>query len=468
MARSKEEIEIALRASLNKINDTLDYVVGPIWNYLLSPIPKELALVEEEIERLLRFYSIDFASVATFKESLTFANNFNLGLDFGGFASVKLVFFRSTAPQATLNFTIPLGTIVSTKDQLLTYRTTEAVTMFGSFASSFFNPTTNRYEIEVNVKATSPGQTYNVPAGRITTIITTIDGFNGVDQRVQADGGSESESSFDLVARVQNKFLGLDINSIGGIERIAVETNPTLIRFARIIRPTDRREFRRLVGGPALDLYISGEQPSSFNESHLAVGGESNLSLTTSAALSLTAVTVNLVNLGVADFVFIPDTSLELQGSSRAEHSVQFTNPLTVGDLVTISGIKNSLISTTQLVFSGRDNALFKTDILVRSFVELDIIIGMDVKISSGDPPSVLAGINAFITDLIEPDLVPIVLSPSIFADFIKIAIPNVDTVTLYEFRRKQGSIQAVEFITPLKNQRPIYNQILSSIVVRL
>jgi len=90
------------------------------------------------------------------------------------------------------------------------------------------------------------------------------------------------------------------------------------------------------------------------------------------------------------------------------------------------------------------------------------------VKISSGDPPSVLAGINAFITDLIEPDLVPIVLSPSIFADFIKIAIPNVDTVTLYEFRRKQGSIQAVEFITPLKNQRPIYNQILSSIVVRL
>jgi hypothetical protein len=57
MARSQEQISDALRASITGIDNRLDLKVGPLWDYLIAPIPPELASLESKIETLKRYYS---------------------------------------------------------------------------------------------------------------------------------------------------------------------------------------------------------------------------------------------------------------------------------------------------------------------------------------------------------------------------------------------------------------------------
>jgi len=336
----------------------------------LRPVPPELALIEGETERIKRFYSPNFIDVATPEEARDFSNNFGTGPNSGAFARVPIIFFRSSPPPPGQNFTVPVGALVAVADNSLIYRVLQTVTMFGSFANSYFNSSTNRYEIETILEAVAPGIRYNVPPDRIRRMLTNNTGFDGVRQEVQAEGGSEPEDATALVRRVQKKFLGLDRNSMGGIPSIAQELDPTHIRDARVVRPTDRVEFRRLTDGPALDLYIDGLSPLSFTEEYLSVGGETSIPITANRTVTaISGVSVNGIGLiqGV-DWFFAPDVSLEYQQSTRANPVISLVTPALPNDIFVVSGIKNDLLPQIQLAFS-LDDTPFKTDVLVRSFL---------------------------------------------------------------------------------------------------
>ena len=61
MARSTEQIEEALRADIEATDNRVDLKVGPLWDYLLAPVPPQLANIESSIEILKRYYSPNFA-----------------------------------------------------------------------------------------------------------------------------------------------------------------------------------------------------------------------------------------------------------------------------------------------------------------------------------------------------------------------------------------------------------------------
>jgi len=471
MARTKDQIADSIKASITGIDNRLDLKVGPLWDYLISPIPPELATLESQVEILKRYYSQNFSIVATPTEARNFAVNFGTGPSIGNFAKTVVVFYRNSAPSNGITYTVPIGALVQTIDGNLVFRTTQAATMSGDYAATYFNPSTQRYELSVPVEAVAPGIKYNIPANHIRKMQPAIGGFDGIIQYGAAVGGTEPEDSQAVAARVQEKFKGLERNSIGGITTLIKSAEPTLVGTVTVVKPTDRMEFRRLTSGPSLDVYAQGQNLVPFTEDYLAYGGEPTIPITVNrTAIGLSSLIINGTAIESTLWTFVPDTSLEYQYSTRANPKVQLdsTISLAANDLVEMTGTKNDLLDSLQAIFAG-DNSLFYTDVLLRSFIELPIIVSLEARIITGDPDSIRGQIATVLTYFIEPLTgIPTILIPDTIQGLLKQTIPEIDTIKILEFRRKYGSINAVETVAPYKNQVPIFDTVAASITVRL
>lgn len=472
MARSTAQIAEALKTTLRDYNPTLDLEVGPLNDYLLAPLAPQLAVTEAETERLLRYYSPNFASAASPTEARNFANNFGSGPSGGEYARGRVIFYRNSTPAAGTTYTISVGDMISTKDSTLLYRVTQATSILGAYGPTYFNPSTNRYEVEVEVEAISPGSKYNIPTGRITRMLKVIEGMDGVEQRSAMAGGTEPENIIDTVLRVQGKFQGLDKNSVSGLIATAKALNPTNILDAKVIRPTDRLEFRRFTDSPALDLVISGSIYETFNETYIVPAGSPTQSVPITenrTAVGVDSVTVNGVLVTPGDsWVFQPDTSLDLRLSTRASPRIQFAYDLNPADTVVLTGTRNSLLDQVQTAYTDTTDMLFRTDILVRSFVPLPIQTNIEVRISGGDPDTIRSVIDQTLYSIIEPPQVPEQIIPEVTRELLAGLVPEITAIKITKFRRTEKGIAEVEIIQPLKNEIPRYDSLNSFITVRL
>lgn len=469
MARSTEQIEDALRINIEETDNRLDLKVGPLWDYLLAPVPPQLASIENDIEILKRYYSPNFSYVATPQEARDFALNFGTGPSTGNFAKTTVVYYRNSAPPTGQVYTVPIGSLVTTVDENLIFKTKQTVTMSGDYSATYFNTLTQRYEISVIVEAVAPGEKYNIPANHLKKMQPQIVGFDGVQQVTAAQDGTEPENSSNVALRVQEKFKGLERNSLGGLPVVIQEYSPTLVGAVTVIRPTDRVEFRRLTNGPALDVCVQGSSSLSFSEDFLAVGGETVVPITLNRTVtSIESVIINGNVISPTQWTFVPDTTLEYQHSTRASASIQFLTGLVANDLVEVIGTRNDLLDQIQNLYIA-DTGLFYTDILIRSFEDLPIVVNIEVRINDGDPEDIQSLIASQITYYIEPETgIPEILISTALVNGLRYTIPEVEAVKTHTFARKYGSIDSIEIIVPNKNQIPVFDAVASSITVRL
>lgn len=470
MARTTDQIRNSLKSTIAGIDNRVDLKVGPVWDYLLAPLPPEFSTIESEIERLQRFYSPTFATVATPAEARDFALNFGTSVSVGGFARVPVVFYRNSPPPTGSVYTVPTGSLVMTIDNNLVYATISSVTMSGNYASTYFNPSTQRYEVTVLVQAVAPGEKYNIPPKHISRMQPSIDGFDGVIQYVAAYGGTPSEDSIAVAQRVQDKFKGLELNSIGGITTQIKQSETDYVTSVTVVRPTDRQEFRRLTNGPSIDVYINGLDPLAFTEEYLAIGGEISVPIVTNKTVTaIDSVLLNGVSLPPTQWTYLPDTSEEYQQSTEASATIALAIPLLANALLEISGTRNDVLDRVQNLFLG-DSSLFKTSVLVRTYLDMYIVSTIEIKINNGDTDAIQQLAYNVLSVMIQPPdgSIPTILIPSQIVDTLRAAIPEISTVKMLEFRRKYGSISSVETIVPLKNQIPKFDTVASAITVRL
>jgi uncharacterized 2Fe-2S/4Fe-4S cluster protein (DUF4445 family) len=179
-------------------------------------------------------------------------------------------------------------------------------------------------------------------------------------------------------------------------------------------------------------------------------------------------VQINSSLLDTSLWVFAPDTSSAYQGSTRASPTIEFTNALTANDIINISGTFNFLLDEVQAVILSGADAIFKTDVLVRSFVGLPVTVGCTVKVikSGVDLSTLLSDLNQVVTAYIENSPIPASLDFVSLESFIRSKIDNVSSINIYEFRRTLTSISTIETISPLKNQEPLFDVASSSLVV--
>jgi Baseplate J-like protein len=448
MARDEEEVIQSMVQTVNSIDPSVDVTVGPIYDFVIRPTSKEVSSAEGEAEHLSQLYSLDFVEEATDAEVKALGDNFGIGQGRGTAATGFLTFYTYAAPSVGTQINISRGTLASTQDGRYTYQTTEAAVLSGDTASSFFNATRQIYEITVRASAVSVGEEYDIPPYRVTKLNTNVSGINGVENRTRFQNGTTSESRADYVDRIQDRFLGMEIGTSGGLVTAVKAYDTSNIKDVATIFSTDHTLFRRKILTPGIDVYVIGEVTETTTENYTAIGGETSIPLRQRPVLSVTQVKVNGSSV---TWEFIKDDSKELGGSVRANDYVLLATPLNAADIVEVQYTYNKLlIDISDSLFTWR--GLFGTDILVRTpwtaLVTIDITVTILANFGASRTQS---QVDAIIREYVEPQQFVDALFPEVLREQIGSSIAGVSTVIFNKFTRSDFGTLDTEVIELLK-----------------
>lgn len=456
MARTQDEIQQSLVESVQSQDPSTDVRKGPVYNFLLRPVPPELQKTEADAERIAVLTTQQLDEVATKAEIQALATSFSIRL--GGGLSSKTKgqqFFAFAKP--TQDIEIPRGVLVGTDDQRYTYFVTEPVSIPVNTVDNFYNPQTRRYEIVTNAEATAVGPDFDLPRTRVGKLLTPIDGIDGTTNILDYTGGEVAEDLAGSVDRIRAKLAGLDPETGGGIISDIRNYDPENITDISLVYPKDRRLFKRLTNRPAIDAYVKGEVVESISETFVGFGGETQLRLTNLPARSVSSVRVN--GAGVS-YSFIQDTSFETGFSPQSTDFVLLAAPLLPADVAVVTYDYNILIADMQTDLFGLERS-FDTDILAHEPRKFGVAIALDATVvASFDTARVFTNIEAVLFNEVEQDFFIDVLQPDIIAQKIKDEVAGLAAKPRFTtFRRSSGSVLEVDTIDLAKNEDSFIDQ---------
>lgn len=449
MARTVDEIQTSIIASLEAIDPSIDVQKGPIFDFLLQPVPVELADTEARADRIARLVTAQLDEVATQEEVEAMATSFSVPLGTGKQSSGRAVFYTFARP--TTDIPIPRGTLIGTTRQDFTFFVTDAnLVLSAADADAYFNSARRRYEITANIEATSVGPDFDLPPFRINTLFTQIEGLDGVVNLERTQNGLDQEELALSVERIRTKFNGNDPEIGGGINSQIRNYAPDIVTDVNLVFPKDT-EFRRSTSRPAIDAYVNGADAQSVDQSFVAIGGEQDIALEQPPVISVESVTVNGTEV---DFAFLQDTSATIGGSNIAEDRVILESPVTTSDVVAITYTRDKLIDDLQTDLFNPDDRTFETDILAKRRKATPIVIQLTAKVlPSFDPNRTSDAIESALFDFVETGLFAEELLPEPIRQQIKDEVGGISELRFTKFQRLSGSTLDVEVITLAKNE---------------
>jgi len=464
MARTQDEIQRSLEATLNTIDPSVDNQKGPVYNFMLRPVPAELQKTEADVQRMVQLNTIQLGAVATDDEVEAMATSFSLRRGGGKPSTTKTqVFFARRRPEEDVQ--IDRGVVVGTHDEQYTYFVSERVVMPVASIDNFYNPATRRYEISTRCEATAVGPDFDLPATRVSNLITEVTGIDGTTNTDKYQGGAIKEDSEATVNRIRAKFAGLDPESGGGIISDIANFDPENVYDVALVYPKDRSIFKRITNRPAIDVYVIGEELDTTTQSYIAEGGETEIVLESSPVRSVDQV---LVNGSTASFSFIQDTSMDYGRSPEANDVIMLDTPLIAADVVTITYLYNKLLNEAQSTLFSLERP-FGTSVLVREPRQVDLHIELEANIlASFDPSRVGDEIEAKLFAEIEPDFFIDLLQPSIIRDRIRDDVAGISgKPRITTFTKVRGGVTDIETVDLAKNEVARIDQTILKIKVR-
>ncbi len=466
MARTEAEILQSYQDSAKLSDPTVDVTKGPLLDVVGRPLSQVLPETELAVERLQQIYSLQFAQIGTEAEAEAFLTNWAEAAGLGSPSRVRVFFMRFSRPAISDTFSIPVGSIISNADQSLQYVTIEAGVINGAFPDTYFNPQRRTYEIALNCIAVRNGPEYDLPRGRINRKVSQLAGIDAIENREDATGGVSAETTQAQITRVQEKFSGLAVNTPNGALVRIRAVNPTLITDVKAVLSTDRRLFRRLTSRPGADYYMIGTLTETVNQTYTSIsGGETEIALTNTPALSINQVLLN--NVPITSFYLERDDSLATGGSAWAQDRLILAAPLIAGDTVLITVTYNSLLRSVQEQVFGQTK-LFQTNELVRQFRQIPLNIELQGKaLPSFDPTVVQNAVNARLQAQINTGLWQGEILPEVIIQDLKVNVAGLSKPNLLEFQRSTGALDTVETIVIEDNELATYDATRTTVTIR-
>jgi hypothetical protein len=449
MARTAQQIQQSLADSITATNPRIDVAKGPVYDTLLQPVPIELAITEAEQDRLNTLVTLQFGDVATPEEATAISTAFSVAPGLGGPSLCTVTYKAYALPSQDLP--VERGSLVSTLDNQYIYITTERQVLPALQASLYYNATTKAYELTVNIEAQAVGPDYDVAAYSIRNMMTPVQGFDAVENRIPASGGVLAEDPTTTLNRVQAALAGTTPDSAGGVASDVRDFDTANVGDVAIVFSKDRTLFTRPINRPAMDAYVIGLISTATTQSFTAVGGEQAIVLTSVPVLSVDAVTVNGTPVGYA---FVSDTSTDYGGSASAGDFVMLDAPVLAHDVVFVSYSYNSLIASLQSQLFNNLDRPFATNVLARQSRKVLVQIVLDVAVlPSFDLTRTSNALQGAIYAIVQPGQFVDELSPSDFRDTLKAQVGGLSSINVNTFRRASGSMQDVEVIDFAKNE---------------
>lgn len=440
MARTQRQIEESLAASIERQDASVDTVKGPVYDLFIRPESAEIRRLELQYDDLSRRYSLDYVLTRNAQILDLYGGNHGVRRSGGRAATGWVTFFTYAPPSRDGLVLIPAGTIVSTSDSSIAFRTRRDGYIYGSSLSSYYNAAARRYEVRVPVEAMGSGSLYEVPASRIVKIQTDIDGIDGVINRTRMEKSTEVESSSNFGNRIRSKFNGLALGSGDGLEQLVRNYDPASITDVRVIFSTDIENFRRRTRRSAWDVYLIGSLSEEDEVTFIGNGVQRTFSLPNVPALGVTSVHVG--NTGVG-FTFLPDSSFQFRSSTRADDRVELDLVPGVNETVTIRYSYDKLITDTQAYVDKIGVNLYRSDILIRKAIPVAVRTRLLVQVlSSFDATAAASSAFQVASEYVSSGLFASLVFPNALRSDVASTVPGVSRVDVLEFTRDlTGSI---------------------------
>jgi hypothetical protein len=447
VARTLRQIEESLARSIENQDSSIDTVKGPVFDIFIRPQAAQLRSVELLYDDLSRRYSLDYVLSRNPEVLQLYGANHGIRKSQGRAARGNVIFYTYVALSADEVVVIPAGTVVTTTDSTIAYRTLRDAFILGSSLSSFYNASTRRYEIKVPVEALGSGPLFEVPPNRIVNIQGQVRGIDGVINRERVEGGTEVENNARFGRRIRAKFNGLALGSGAGLQQLIRNFDASSIDDVAMIFSSDYEYFRRRTRRSAWDVYIIGSKEETTDITYVGDGLRRDFKLPLSPVLSVSGVQVDG---NAVSFSFVPDTTEQYRTSTQATDRVVLDSIPALNSTVTISYAYDKLIRDVQAYADRIAIQLYRADILVRKAIPVSIRTTILVQVlSSFDETDAAAAAFSSVSSFLNSNQFKTVLSANDLRTKVSADVAGISNISILEFTRDLTgtiSVETVEF----------------------
>jgi uncharacterized phage protein gp47/JayE len=403
--KTAAEFAVDIGTAIQSRNSDYDTRIGPVPDLVINPMAAVLELQHERVRSVQQLLSLQDDGSFTSQDIDEFVKNEGLLRLQGGRSRVTLVFSRAAVP--TVDLTVRANFPVSTlpdevSGSTVTFITSADATLVAAQASAYFNPVTQRYELQVPAISLATGIDANIGPNRAKRPLRPLVGFDSVSNADGAIGGRASETNSELIERYFVSLTGTSPTTIDGITKILRNLYPSVID-SYAVYGNNSLNVRSATDGGAIDVYTIGDIPTTITESVVFTGVGQVLPLKRTPVLSLTGITG--YSLGV-DFLLSSDTT-GVAGSVRAIDGVYWLSSAAstpaIGTTLNVTYTYNSMQTVLQSAFATSENDAAGRDILFKQGSEKSIVIAAQLKPTSGFiGTTVVSLVNTAILDALD------------------------------------------------------------------
>ena len=362
-ARTEEEVRASMVETYEDVDPSTDVHKGPVLDLSIQPVAPEISAIEVRQDHTDALASAQFDEAADDEELETMASTVGAGNPQGETSKGTVFLGTRSRPIAGSLIPIPIGTLVAIADRSLVYRTTIATFINGDYADAYYNSAKRTYEVEVPIEGIAVGSDYDVPAYRIILLLTPIQGIDFAENRSTTSGGIGPGDRETLINRAENKLVGQELGTPGGLVAAILEDFEDANTVA-IITSGDYTLFRRAISGPGADYYYSGTRLVTETYEFTAVGGETQLFFPNAPMRAVSSFYVNGIPTAYTVVADVDDATV---GSSLDQTKMQFA-ALPAAATVRVTYSYDSLASLIDAKYA-EDSGFFETSILARRSV---------------------------------------------------------------------------------------------------
>jgi hypothetical protein len=311
--KTSSDLRTSLISSYNSLLD-LDFTDGTPERdmFVEAPIEGQLLDIWNALEYLYKLQAPFIYSDQLLTEDLDiFCRNNDVGTIPATYSVGELTFFTYNSPVNDVVIDDTKGG--RTADGVKTYYVDGYYTIPSADASAYYNATTRRYEITVNVVAATAGTAGATGAQTVTELLGAITGIEGCINSAPITGGQDVGTLTDRLNQVKQKFKGRNLNSLEGI-RLYVENYS---KPANIVGSNDPLMLRTSGYGGSIDIYIRGQSLEGARETFVitstGLGGNMEDIAYTSTGYIFTNQPVDSISLFIKNGTVVDLTYYELQ-----------------------------------------------------------------------------------------------------------------------------------------------------------
>lgn len=311
----------------------------------------------------------------------------------------------STGELTYYTYNIPTSDIIidstnggKTADSSKTFTVSGYYTIPVTDISSYYNSTTSRYEITVNIVADMAGPDGSTGALTITQVSNSIIGIDGCTNSAAITGGESEGSLTDRLNQVRSKFKGRNLSTNAGVLLYVQNYSPT----ATLVGSNDPLMLRGEGLGGTLDIYIKDEilegESDTVTITSTGLNGYIDDCAYTSTGIILVYQPVNSITMAIkngttidSDYYTLTKDTGTLAKSTRSSDKIEL-NTLGItnlgyfaaNDIVEVRYNYNKLLTTIEDDLNSSTNLYDNRDYLVREQSEITIAVYALVKVNTG------------------------------------------------------------------------------------